>query len=174
MLCAPARYIDSRKFSGSSLILILQLLELVSSREEPPALKIVLPERPLIEETPQTRLQTPPREVPNPQNPSKSLIFGRFRKIVVSKIRFRGATLGPHSGHKYLKSRNSMWRLAFQSGAPKVLQKWGPRWVPPHPLEGSSSRLDAIFSLIFASRGTFSPPDSRHRLRHVVRQLNLG
>ena len=151
--------------SGSSPVLILQPRELVSSPEEPPALKIALPERPLIEETSQTRLQTPPREVPNPQNPSKSLIFGRFLKIVVSKIRFLGATLGPHSGHKYLKSRNSMWRLAVQNGSPKVLQKWGPRWVPPPPIEGSFSRLDALFSLIFASRGTFSPPD--------LRQLNL-
>ena len=105
------------------------------------------------------------REVQNPRIPSKSLIFGRFHKIVVSKIRSRGATLGPHSGHKNLKSRNSMWRFVVQRGSPKVLQKWGPRRVPPPPLEGSSTRLDAIFSLIFASRGTFSPPD--------LRQLNL-
>ena len=46
--------------SGSSPVLILQPRELVSSPEEPPALKIALPERPLIEQTPQTRLQTPP------------------------------------------------------------------------------------------------------------------
>ena len=113
-------------------------------------------------------------EVQNPRNPSKSLIFGRFGKIVVFTIRFLGATLGPHSGHKYLKSRNSMWRLVVQDGTPKVPQKWGPRWVPPPPIEGSSSRLDAIFSLFFASRGTFWLPDSRHRPRHVLRQLNLG
>ena len=108
------------------------------------------------------------REVQNPQNPSKSLIFGGFGKIVFT-IRFPGATLGPHSGHKYLKSRNSMWRLVVQDGTSKVPQKWGPRWVPPPPIEGSFARLDAIFSRFFASRGTISPPDSRPVREFVLR-----